>query len=162
MASQGRSIELPLRSWTTFYHPRFHYELPIPPGVRAQGDPEAGVVATFISHDHQFAISAWSRHAPGSRAAQLEGEWRSALNKNGRMVTYQRKAASWFVVSGTDSTGVEFYEKSMVRGDQLSGFKLTYLHSLVSVFDPWVEKIEAGYVLESNPRSAASFIPSGI
>ncbi len=147
------------RTWTTFLHPRFNYKLPIPPGVRSERNPEVGNVAIFVSRDHQFEMSAWSRYAQDTGGAQFEEEWRLALRQNGRRITYHRKAASWFVVSGTDSAGIEFYEKCLVRGRQVAGFRMTYSRSLLSVFEPWVERIEDGFALVNDREKASAARP---
>src|SRR5688500_2654508 len=46
-------------SWTVFEHPRFKFEFPVPPGVRASGDPGVGGESTFVSGDGAFKLTAW-------------------------------------------------------------------------------------------------------
>ncbi|HWB02350.1 MAG TPA: hypothetical protein VG796_04950 [Verrucomicrobiales bacterium] len=139
-----------LRRWAVFTHPRIGFELPVPPGISAAGIPETAPQSRFVSDDGEFVMTAWGglSQAP-SRI--LEWQWRQAQTVAGRSINYQRKERSWFVVSGHDRTGMEFYQKFMVRGNRVATFTLTYPHSRVQEFDSWVSKVEDGFSITSEP-----------
>lgn len=127
--------------WTVFEHPRYGYELPVPPGVRAVGVPEKATETKFISADGDFTMTAWGGSSPDFPPRVLESQWKEARSHWGTSISYERKGRSWFVVSGVDRKGTEFYQKFMVHGDQVATFTLTYPHSRVREFDSWVSTI---------------------
>ena len=114
------------RTWSVFAHPQMGYELPIPPGVRAAGDPVAGKEARFQSADGDFAMAASGGTISDYPARVIATQWNSALRKADRRVTYQRRGNTWFVVSGTDAQGIEFYEKFTMRGQQVAFLIITF------------------------------------
>jgi hypothetical protein len=155
------------RDWTVFLQPRLGYQLPVPPGVRALGDPETAAKTTFVSTDRMFAMSTWGAVSRQPTASVLEAQWRAAKNRPGRAINYERKGRSWFVISGTDESGTEFYEKVLVSGDRVAGCALTYPRARLREFESWVERIEDGFrvvappVARSRPASQLAFGTSG-
>lgn len=147
------------QSWTVFQHPGYGYALPVPPGVRAMGEPEAAAEVTFVSQDGSFVMRAWGGLSPWPAADVFEGEWRNSVSQPGRSINYQRKARSWFVVSGTDAAGTEFYEKFTMRGAHVAAFALTYPRSRLREFDPWVVGIEKGFRLVGVPSGRLAVAP---
>ncbi len=145
--------------WTTFLHPGSGYELPVPPRVRAIGVPETSPEARFVSPDGAFELRVWGGLSRRSPLPHFEAEWRLARNKPGRTVNYQRKAGSWFVVSGTDQDGIEFYEKFTMRGNHVGGFAMTYPRSRLWEFEPWVVAVEKGFRLVA-PTAGRRLSPS--
>ena len=133
------------RTWSVFAHPRMGYELPIPPGVRAAGDPVAGKEARFQSADGDFAMAASGGTISDYPASVIATQWNSALRKADRRVTYQRRGNTWFVVSGTDAQGIEFYEKFTMRGQQVAFLVITFPKARIRQFESWVEQIEDGF-----------------
>jgi hypothetical protein len=149
--SPGRSYG----EWTVFLHEGSGYELPVPPGVRALGDPRAATQPNFASLDGSFRMSAWGGLSRQPPRPHFEAEWKLALSKPGRSINYQRRATTWFVVSGTYANGMEFYEKFMMRGNHVGGFVLHYPRLRLREFDPWVVGIERGFRLVGTPRADA-------
>ncbi len=131
--------------WSQFLHPWSGYEFPVPPGMRAVGEPADSPETTFVSTDGSFVISAWGGQSTPAPASLLDEEWRAAMQRPGRSINYRRRAASWFVVSGTERDGTEFYEKFLSRGNQVAAFSLKYPRSRLREFEPWVEKIEDNF-----------------
>src|SRR6188474_2320700 len=76
--------------WTVFAHPRFAYELPVPPGVRAIGPPDAGTDATFVSIDGAFKMTAWGGLSPHPAATVLAREWENARERPGHTFFFAR------------------------------------------------------------------------
>ena len=147
------------RIWTVFYHPRFSYELPVPPGVRATGVPEEEPEPKFVSGDRSFQMSAWGGMSPQSSASLVETQWRQAQARYPGEISYQRRGSTWFVVSGTDRNGIEFYEKFMTRGQQAAGLSISFPHSRLREFEGWVEKIEDGFRIISFGGSPPEIAP---
>jgi hypothetical protein len=132
-------------TWTIFLHPSSGFELPIPPGVSALGNPEAADEPQFRSADRNFVMSAWGGLARESPSKVIAAQWNQAQRKAGRSITYQRRGSTWFVVSGTDSRGIEFYEKFTMRGQHVAFLDITFPRSRIRQYEPWVETIENGF-----------------
>ncbi len=146
-ALQGGAIRNPrvYSIWTVFYHPRFGFELPIPPGVSAVGNPEASNEPRFLSADGRFVMSAWGGLVSDHPSKTIAAEWNSALRQVDRKITYQRLGTTWFVVSGTDVRGMEFYEKFTMRGRHAAFMGITFPRSNLRQYEGWVEEIEDGF-----------------
>ena len=137
--------------WSDFVHPQLAYQFSVPPGVRSVSAPRGPAETAFESSDGGFKISAWGGQGTQSAGSSLEENWRSAERRHGGSITYRRRAGSWFVVSGTEPNGIEFYEKFLTRGNQAAAFSLTYPRARLREFEPWVEKIENGFRIGSDP-----------
>lgn len=137
--------------WTIFTHPKSGYALPIPPRVRALGVPETQSEVTFVSRDNAFAITAWGGLTDEAPDFVFEQEWQRAVKRVGRTINYQKKSGSWFVVSGTDARGIEFYQKFTMLGNHIASFELTYPKARLREFDPLVIGIERGFRLVDVP-----------
>jgi hypothetical protein len=81
----------------------------------------------------------------------LESNWKQALKLPGRSITYQRKAGSWFVISGFDPNGTEFYQKFIVEGNKVVTVTLTYPHSRTREFHSWVSAIQESFRIVPPP-----------
>jgi hypothetical protein len=68
-------------TWTTFFHPRFGFELPIPPGVSALGVPEEENQPQFRSADRNFVMSAWGGIVSGPPSKVIALQWSLAQQK---------------------------------------------------------------------------------
>ncbi len=143
--------------WSAFLHPRLAYEIPLPPGMRTVVSPSDAPETSFISSDGSFTISAWGGRSTQEPTSLLEDEWRTAQRQPNRTINYRRRSGSWFVVSGTENDGTEFYEKFLSRGTQVAAFTLRYPRARLREFEPWVEKIEDGFRIATHPpRTAAA------
>lgn len=145
--------------WTIFTHPKAGYRLPIPPRVRALGVPETQAKATFVSPDGGFAMTAWAGLTEEPPFRVFEREWRQARSQGGRAINYQRKSKSWFVISGTDDSGMEFYQKFTMQGNHVGSFELSYPRARLWEFEPWVIGIESGFRLVSPPEGEPGQAP---
>ncbi len=128
-----------------FFHPRFGFELPIPPGVSAVGNPEASNEPQFLSVDRNFVMSAWGGMVSDTPSKVVAAQWNSALRRADRDITYQRRGTTWFVVSGTDVRGMEFYEKFTMQGQHVAFLDITFPKSRIRQYEAWVEEIEDGF-----------------
>lgn len=135
------------RTWTSFLQPRFGFELPIPPRVSAVGNPEAADEPQFQSADQNFVMSAWGGLISELPSKVIADQWNSAQRKANREITYQRRGKTWFVVSGTDVQGMEFYEKFITRNQHVAFLNITFPKSHIHQYESWVERIEDGFRL---------------
>jgi len=105
--------------------------------------PKAGE-AEWVSPNGEFNIS-----VAGGRSERVEPVdfyWKRALRELGRSVTYKKRGNSWFVLSGVDENGEEYYYKVHVRGRNWTGLTLSYPHAKNRRYDPWVERVEDTFV----------------
>src|SRR6188474_2039374 len=51
--------------WTSFFQPQYGFQIPIPPGVQAKGDPFTAKKAVFATADEMFTFQTWGGFAPG-------------------------------------------------------------------------------------------------
>jgi len=75
----------------------------------------------------------------------------------GDAVSYKRKGDTWFVVSGVNKAGLEFYSKAYANSSAVTLLRITYPHSQNNIYDPWVTLIEKNFtsarkVPSSHPR----------
>lgn len=128
--------------WSAYHNPRFGFDLPVPPGLKAQRDPDNGGGRTYVSADGAFSLSAWGAFNVDEAITGLDAQWKEELAREGRTVTYKKKGDVWFVVSGETKDGREFYEKRFVKGDHCAGFSITYPKARLAEFQAWVERVE--------------------
>ena len=128
------------------------------------GEPEALDEPRFESRDGSFVMTSWGGMSRHPASSVIEEQWRLALNRGGRNVTYQRRGSSWFVVSGTDRDGMEFYEKFTMNGRHAAALSVTFPRSRLREFESWVEEIEDGFrpvsLRNGQPELAAQLSPS--
>ncbi len=132
-------------TWTVFLHPRYGFELPIPPGVGTSGKPEESHQPQFQSADGNFVMSAWGGIARDLPSKVFADQWDAAQRKADREITYQQRGQTWFVVSGTDVRGIEFYEKLTMQGQHVAFLDITFPKSRIRQYERWVEQIEDGF-----------------
>ena len=143
--SGERSEERPVYSqWTTYSNPKYHYDVPVPPGMRAQSDPQKGGGCRFISDDGELMLKVWGSALTGQRGDPLESAWREALNQRGRRIEFQRRSTAGFVVTGENSDGTDFYEKVILGPTATAGANVSFPPALGSRFGPWLDEIEQG------------------
>ncbi len=147
-------------SWTVFVHPAYQYALPVPPGVRAIGHPEDLSETSFQSADGSFLMSAWGGAFHQAPAALIAARWELALRTGNRNINYQRRGSTWFVVSGTDQEGIEYYEKFIMRGRHAAFMSIRFPRSQLRQFEQWVEHIEDGFRLVSSREGGLEMAPT--
>ncbi len=146
--------------WSTYLNPLFAFEVPIPPGLRAQSNPRQGPACRFVSGNGTLAIRAWGdalRPEPGD---PLEWAWRDAVNLRGRRIDYQRRNRSGFVLSGMNRDGSIFYEKLILGRGATAGVNVSYPASESAAFAPWLAEIDRGF--RWHPEAAAVIRNGGV
>ena len=139
--------------WTTYLNQRFGFEVPVPPGLRAQSDPRRGSSCRFATDDGAFVIKAWGATLGPQPGDPLEETWREAVNQRGRRIDFQRRGKTGFVLTGVNREGAAFFEKIILGNGTISGINLSYPEALAARFAPWVEEVERGFAY--HPEAAA-------
>lgn len=130
--------------WRIYRNPRFGFVLPVPPGMQDERPPENGGGQSFVSRDGRVRLVAWgSFNVDGFD--DVETRWRQELATEGRTVTYKRKTAGWFVVSGIEADGSHFYLRHEADAKHSAGWLMTYPAADEARASAWIERIAKGY-----------------
>ena len=138
------------RGWQPYHNARFGYSVDVPTAyLFAQPAPDNGDGLSFASGDARVFLTAWG--ANNALAWSLDGFYEAALARNDLgVITYQRKADTWYVLSGyrtiDGSAGpyeAIFYERLRMAasGGAISGISLVFAPSLKDEMDPIVTRI---------------------
>ena len=131
--------------WTTYLNQRFGFEVPVPPGLRAQSDPRRGSSCRFAPDDGAFVVKAWGSILGPQPGDPLDDAWRSAVNQRGRRIDFQRHGKSSFLLTGINREGAAFFEKIILGNGAVAGINLSYPEELAARFAPWVDEVERGF-----------------
>ena len=150
----GRSAQRPsYNQWTTYLNPRFAYQVPVPPGLRAQSDPRKGGSCRFISDDGSFVLKTWGNFLADEPGDPLEAAWRQAVNQRGRRIDLQRRSRTGFVLTGENGDGTDFYEKVILGPDATAGTNVSFPPALGIRFGAWMDEIEHGFIWHQGGRT---------
>jgi hypothetical protein len=131
-------------AWRLYENPRFGFVIPVPPGMRNERPPDNGDGQSFVSRDGRIRLAAWgSFNVDGFD--DVEARWKEELAVEGRTVTYKRKTAGWFVVSGIEADGSHFYLRHSADSKHSAGWLMTYPASDEARASAWIERIAKGY-----------------
>lgn len=128
--------------WKTYKNERFGFSVQIPESLIASRAPDNGAGQEFHTKNGEFSILAHAHFmAVADESETIDTRWKDALKELGDTVSYKRKTATWYVLSGTTKDGTEFYYKFHVQDKNWAEIRITYPHSKAKQYDPWVEKI---------------------
>lgn len=133
-------------AWKEYVNGRFGFKIPYPASLVPQREPDNGGGRRFVSKDGKVELVAHAHYIGLNEGDSFDDRWNEALKEYGKSVTYKRKTATWFVISGVLPDGTEYYEKLHVQKHNYAAFKLTYPHAATAVYSPWVEKIAKEFV----------------
>lgn len=125
---------------------RFGFVLTCPKELVAGKEPANGAGREFHTSDGEFSVLAQGHFLRKDEGDTFDKRWADELKELGDTVTYKKKAATWFVVSGVTKNGVEFYRKFYAKGSNWVALEITYPHAQNKKYDPWVSKIEKSFV----------------
>ena len=136
--------------WRTYVNPRFGYAVDVPMRfLQAQPAPENGDGLSFASQNGAALVSVWG----GNNALgwSLDQYFQSALARPDiGTVTYQRKTADWYVLSGyriaeggAAAYEAIFYERVEMSADRsaISGVLIVNAPSLKETMAPIIDRI---------------------
>jgi hypothetical protein len=130
----------------TYANARFGFVLSYPTGLIAGPEPANGAGREFHTKDGECSVLAQGHFLLVDDGDSLEKRWQQELKESGDTVTYKKKTAGWYVVSGVGKNGVEYYTKFFVKGSNWVEFRITYPHAKNKKYDPWVTQIEKAFV----------------
>ncbi len=130
-------------AWKEYVNPRFGFKLSYPATLKLRPPPTNGQGRDFFSPDQEFHLAAYGHFLIDEDS--LEKRWQEELAELGAVITYKKKAGTWYVVSGVKD-GTEFYHQTHVKDGNWATFRITYPHSKAKQYDPWVEKIAKSFV----------------
>jgi hypothetical protein len=132
--------------WKDYTNARFGFRLSYPATLKPSRAPENGDGREFHTPNKEFSIAAFAHFLLKEDGDSLEKRWQEELKDLGKTITYKKKAAMWYVVSGVAKDGTEYYHKTYVKDGNWCSFHITYPHSKNKHYDPWVAKIENAFV----------------
>jgi hypothetical protein len=127
--------------WKTYVNGRWGFSLTYPPSLTAGPLPTNGAGLEFHSASEEVSLSAQGSHIHEDIGETLDGFWRHELSERGETVTYKLKKDNYYVISGVNSNGYEFYHKVFFFTGRWIEFEITYPHAKNDIYDPWVERI---------------------
>jgi hypothetical protein len=130
----------------TYANARFGFVLSYPTGLIAGPEPANGAGREFHTKDAEFSILAQGHFLTVDDGDSLEKRWKDELKECGDTVTFKKKTAGWYVVSGVGKNGVEYYTKFFVKRSNWVEIRITYPHARSQKYDPWVTQIEKSFV----------------
>ncbi len=132
--------------WKKYPNARFGFVLTYPGELIAGPLPANGGGREFHTADGEFSVLANGHFLMADDGDSLEKRWKDELKECGDSVTYKKKVATWYVVSGVGKNGVEYYVKFFVKGSNWAEFRITYPHAKNKKYDLWVAEIEKTFV----------------
>ncbi len=133
-------------AWKEYTNKRFGFLLRYPGTLLASREPDNGGGREFHTADKEFSVTALGHFLMADDGDSLEKRWKDELKSLGDTVTYKKKAATWYVISGVTKDGTEYYHKLYTKEGNWTAFRITYPHARNKKYDPWVAKIEKSFI----------------
>src|SRR5438132_6982339 len=99
----------------------------------------------FHTPNGEFKVFAFAVPTGGNPRQVIARSFANERKMFGDAVSYKRKGDTWFVVSGVNKAGLEFYSKAYANSSAMTLLRITYPHSQNSIYDPWVTLIEKNF-----------------
>ena len=131
----GTSVAAQELKWRKYTNERFGFALSYPAMLIAGSEPQNGAGREFHTRDDVFSVSAQAHFLSPETGNTFESNWNEELNKSGVTITYKKKAASWYVVSGVTDEGTEYYHKFFVKDRNWVELAITYPHAQNAKYD---------------------------
>ncbi len=129
--------------WKTYHNARFGYRLSYPASLIPQGEPDNGDGQRFISPNAETKLLVYGSNnvLDETIAARFTQEQRGSTEGNrGRVVTYAKRKANGYVVSGYEKRNI-FYRKCYLVDDHFVTFEITYPKAERAVWDSVITRI---------------------
>jgi hypothetical protein len=130
--------------WKREVNGRWGFSLSYPSSLIPERQPENGAGRVYHSADHQVSLFVAGSHTFPEDS--LDNFWQKELNSRSETVTYKFKKDNYYVISGVNPNGYEFYHKVFFYPTYWLEFEMTYPHVQHAVYDPWVERIAHDFV----------------
>jgi hypothetical protein len=137
-------VELGADGWLVYRNPRFGFLLPVPPGMKSLRPPDNGGGQVFATLDGTVKLVSWASFNVDG-LGDVERRWASELAEGKKTITYKRKTASWYVVSGVLEDGTGFYTRYTADKAYGCGWSITYPQKEEKKYETWIERIAKGH-----------------
>jgi hypothetical protein len=127
--------------WKTYINGRWGFSLTYPSSLIAGPSPTNGAGQEFHLSSKEVSVAAQGSHTHEDIGETLDHFWRKELSERGDTVTYKLKKDNYYVISGVNSNGYQFYHKVFFFPGRWIEFEITYPHAKNKVYDAWVERI---------------------
>ena len=131
--------------WKTYTNARFGFAIDYPASLESGRESDNGDGKVFKTADGKFELRAYAHFLQVDDGDSLDKRWKEELAERGDTVTYKKKGDTWFVVSGVQKDGTEYYRKLAVEKGNWATFLATYPHTENKKYDSWVAKIEKSF-----------------
>ena len=149
MDAMGRFEDVCSRAdeYGCYVNHRYGYALAWPKRLLSpRGESDAGDGQVFAAQDGRSELRCWGsfNDAPPLTISEALA---AALAESRRQVTYKHLGRDFFVLSG-HAGGRIFYRRTALAHGVLATFELTYEPSLKSLFDPVIQDLCAGFIID--------------
>ena len=128
-----------------YVNEQFGFVLRYPPELVPGTARSDGSGQEFHTPNGEFKVFAFAVPAGGNPRQVTARSFAEELAMFGDAVSYKRKGDTWFVVSGVNKAGLEFYSKAYANSSAVTMLRITYPHSQNGIYDPWVTLIEKNF-----------------
>jgi hypothetical protein len=133
--------------WKREVNGRWGFSLTYPASLIPEPVPANGAGRRYHSANQEVSLVAEGSHTHSENAGEnLNGFWQKEVAERGDTVTYKVKKDDFYVVSGVNHNGYEFYHKVFFYPTYWVEFEITYPHSKHQQYDVWVERISRQFV----------------
>ena len=130
--------------WKREVNRRWGFALTYPASLIPEPFPTDGAGRRYHSADNSVSLAVMGSHTHPEEF--LDNFWQKELSTRGETVTYKFKKDNYYVISGVNPNGYEFYHKVFFYPTYWLEFEITYPHAKHVVFDAWVERIAHDFV----------------
>ena len=130
--------------WKREVNGRWGFALTYPGSLIPEPIPSDGAGRRYHSADHKVSLAVKGSHTHPEEF--LDNFWQKEINTRGETVTYKFKKDNYYVISGVNPNGYEFYHKVFFYPTYWLEFEITYPHAQHVVYDIWVERIAHDFV----------------
>jgi hypothetical protein len=144
LAARGQALA---SEWKKEVNARWGFSLIYPSSLVPEPMPANGGGRRYHSANQEVSLVTSGSHThPDISDESLNGFWQKELVDRGDTVTYKVKKDDFYVISGVNTNGYEFYHKVFFYPTYWVEFEITYTHSRRQVYDAWVDRISQGFI----------------
>jgi hypothetical protein len=130
--------------WKREVNGRWGFALSYPGSLISEPLPADGAGRRYHSPDQQVSLSVMGSHTHPEEF--LDNFWQQELSTRGETVTYKFKKDNYYVISGINPNGYEFYHKVFFYPTYWLEFEMTYPHAQHATYERWVERVAHDFV----------------
>jgi hypothetical protein len=132
--------------WKKYTNTRFGFVLGYPETLLAGKEPAKGGGREFHTANNEFRLVAVAHFFLPGTDDSFETRWQEELKTPHVRITYQKKAANWYVVAGIAGNGRQYYHKFYRKAANWVTLQISYPLTKREKYDAWVEQIEKTFV----------------